>query len=143
MSAKNEVTHTGIVKSVGSYGITVGVVVQSGCASCQIKGACNMAEQADKELEINCDPAGFKIGQQVKVFLKTSQGMNALFLGYVLPFLVLLGVMIILSNIIEDEGLVGIFSLLSLAPYYLVLFLFRKQIKKKFTYVVKPLNDSL
>lgn len=143
MSTKNEVTHTGIVKSVGRDGIIVGIVVQSGCASCQIKGACNMAEQTDKELDIRCDPFAYKVGQQVTVCLKTAQGMNALFLGYVLPFIVLLSVMIILSNFIEDEGVVGLVSLASLVPYYVVLYFFRKQIKKKFTYVVKPLNNQL
>ncbi|MDA3879649.1 MAG: SoxR reducing system RseC family protein [Prolixibacteraceae bacterium] len=141
MSAKNEVTHTGIIKSVDPDGITVGIVVQSGCASCQIKGACNMSEQSDKEIDITCSPAGYKVGQQVMIFLKSSQGMNALFLGYVLPFIILLTVMIILSNYVENEGVVGLASLSSLVPYYLTIFFFRKQIKKKFTYVVKPLNS--
>lgn len=140
MSAKNEVTHTGIVKSVGEDGITVNIVVQSGCASCQIKGACSMSEQSDKELDIDCNPAGYSVGQHVNVRLKSSQGMNALFLGYVLPFIILLSVMIILSGQTENEGLVGIVSIASLVPYYLLLYYFRKQIKKKFTYVVEPLK---
>ncbi len=140
MSAKNEVTHTGIVKSVGEDGITVNIVVQSGCASCEIKGACSMSEQSDKELDIDCNPVGYNVGQHVNVRLKSSQGMNALFLGYVLPFIILLTVMIILSGQTQNEGLVGIISIASLAPYYLLLYLYRKQIKKKFTYVVEPLK---
>jgi sigma-E factor negative regulatory protein RseC len=66
--------------------------------------------------------------------------MNALFLGYVLPFIILLSVMIILSGQTENEGLVGIVSIASLVPYYLLLYYFREQIKKKFTYVVEPLK---
>ena len=140
MSAKNEVTHTGIVKSVGEDGITVNIVVQSGCASCEIKGACSMSEQSDKELDIDCSPIGFNVGQHVNIRLKSSQGMNALFLGYVLPFLILLTVMIILTSLTDKEGLVGVISIASLVPYYSLLYYYRKQIKKKFTYVVEPLK---
>lgn len=140
MDSKKEVTHTGFVKEIGKRGIKVGIVVQSGCASCQIKSACNMAEQSDKELEIDCNPEEYRIGQQVVVRLKASQGMNALFLGYVLPFLVLLAVMIIVSNLTADEGLIGIAALASMVPYYIALYLYRNKIKKKFTYVVQPLK---
>ncbi|MBN2262985.1 MAG: SoxR reducing system RseC family protein [Prolixibacteraceae bacterium] len=140
MGSNKEVTHNGIVKSKTTQGIKVAIVVQSGCASCQIKGSCNMAEQTDKELDISCDPLLYRVGQRVEVKLKASQGFSALFLGYLLPFFVLLTTMIIASNITQDEGIVGIAAILSLAPYYLALYFFRNKIKKKFTYVVQPLN---
>ena len=140
MDSKKEVTHTGFVKEIGERGIKVGIIVQSGCASCQIKGSCNMSEQTDKELEIECNPFEYKLGQQVMVRLKSSQGMNALFLGYVLPFLVLLATMIITSNMTSNEGVIGIVALASLIPYYAILYLYRNKIKKKFTYVVHPLK---
>lgn len=140
MSSKKEVTHTGIVKEIGDRGIKVGIVVQSGCASCQINGTCTMSEQTDKELEIACNPKKFILGQRVLVRLNSSQGMHALLLGYVLPFVVLLTVMIVTSNITENEGIIGLASLGSLIPYYAILYLFNNRIKKKFTYVVNPLN---
>lgn len=99
-----------------------------------------MAEQTDKEIDISCDPLLYHVGQRVEVKLKASQGFSALFLGYLLPFFVLLTTMIIASNITQDEGIVGIAAILSLAPYYLALYFFRNKIKKKFTYVVQPLN---
>lgn len=140
MSSKKEVSHTGIVKEIGARGIKVGIVVQSGCASCQIKGSCTMSEQTDKELEIDCNPKTFELGQQVIIHLNSSQGMHALFLGYILPFLVLLTVMIITSKVTNNEGIIGLAALASLVPYYAFLYLFNNRIKKKFTYVVKPLN---
>jgi len=140
MDSKKEVTHTGIVKEIGEGAIKVSIIVQSGCASCQIKGTCNMSEQTDKLLEIECNPFEYKIGQQVLVKLKSSQGMNALFLGYVLPFLVLLTVMIIVSNLTNEEGIIGMAALASLVPYYIVLYYYRNKIKKIFTYVVHPLK---
>lgn len=140
MDSKKEVSHTGIVREIGNRGIKVGIIVQSGCVSCQIKGTCNMSEQTDKVLEIECNPNEYKIGQQVLVILKSSQGMNALFLGYVLPFLVLLMVMIVVSNLTEEEGIIGLAALASLVPYYILLYFYRNRIKKIFTYVVHPLK---
>jgi sigma-E factor negative regulatory protein RseC len=140
MDSKDEVTHTGIVSSICDKGINVTIVVVAGCASCQIKGSCNMAEQADKELYIECDSNQFKTGQQVLVRLKTSQGMNALLLGYVIPLLIVIIALITLSALRLNEGVAGILSLATLAPYYLLLYLFKSTIKKKFTYFVNPLN---
>ncbi|MBN1927371.1 MAG: SoxR reducing system RseC family protein [Prolixibacteraceae bacterium] len=141
MDSKREVTHTGIVKETGKRGIKVDIVVLSGCASCQIKGSCNMAEQTNKELEIECDPTPFKTGQKVLIKLRASQGFNAIFLGYLLPFLILISVMILTSTITKDEALTGLVSLASVIPYYIALYFFRNRIKKKFTYVVNPLNS--
>ena len=49
MDSKKEVTHTGIVKEIGEGAIKVSIIVQSGCASCQIKGTCNISEQISIE----------------------------------------------------------------------------------------------
>jgi len=141
MDSNKEVTHIGIISEIGDRGIKVNIVVLTGCAGCQIKGSCNMAEQSDKKIFIECDPFQYKAGQRVMVKLKSSQGMNALFLGYVLPFIILISVLAITSVFIKNEGIVGIVSLLSLLPYFIILFLFRKRIKKKFNYVIIPLND--
>jgi sigma-E factor negative regulatory protein RseC len=141
MDSKKEVAHTGIIKSIDPKGITVSIVVQSGCASCHIKGNCSMAEQTEKELYIEGNSFSFHVGQRVLVRLKTVQGMQALFLGYMLPFFVLITVMVIASQITTNEGTVGLVSLGSMLPYYFVLYLFKNRLKKKFTYVVDPLNN--
>jgi len=131
MDSKKEVTHTGIVKEVGKRGIKVEIIVLSGCAACAIKGSCNMAEQSNKKLDIECDPVGFFPNQQVEVRLQASQGFHALFLGYVLPFVLLMAVMIGSSLLTSDEGLIGLVALGSLLPYYFFLYLFRNRYKKK------------
>ena len=141
MDSTKEVKHTGLVKSVQSTGITVSMIVNSGCASCQIKGTCNMSEQTEKELTIDCAPSEYKVGQMVLVRLKTSQGFHALFLGYILPLIVLIAAVVVAISITNNEGLSGLIGLASLVPYYLILFLLKNKIKNKFTYVVNPLNQ--
>jgi positive regulator of sigma E activity len=138
MNSEKEVTHIGIVSEVGEKGIdvTIGVIAQ--CTNCEIKSSCNLAELSYKELYIECDPSLFKKCQRVKVRLKSVSGKNASFLLYFLPFLILIGFLLITSVIIKDETVSVIFSFLSLIPYYILLFLFRKRIKTKFIYEVTP-----
>lgn len=140
MDSKNEITHTGIIKSVSNNNIIVSIIVQAGCVSCQMKKACTMSDQAEKEIQIQCNTSQYRVGQKVLVKLKTKQGMNAMFLGYVLPFLVLLFTMLITSSITNNEATIGLISLASAAIYFLILYFFKERIKKKFSYVVLPLK---
>lgn len=99
-----------------------------------------MADETEKELDIACNPHLYTPGQKVLVKLESKQGMNAIFLGYVLPFLILLSTMILLSNLSQNEGVIGLVSLLSVVPYYIILYFLKDRIKRKFTYVVNPLK---
>jgi positive regulator of sigma E activity len=141
MDSKKGITHTGLICEVGKRAIKVKIGIVAGCADCQIKGNCNMADQTEKELTIECDPILFRVGQRVRVSLKTSPGTNALFMRYILPFFILLTVMIITSAILKDETTVGIVSLSSLILYFFILFLFVNRIKNKVKYEVVPLNQ--
>ncbi len=141
MGSSKEVTHTGIIRSIDNKCIKVKIIVLSGCAGCHIQGTCNMSEQSEKEIEIECDPTRFRLGQSVEIRLQESLGFHALFLGYLLPFILLLSAMILSGMFTSNEAVIGLVSIGILVPYYLILLLFRKKIKKKFTYVVNPLND--
>jgi sigma-E factor negative regulatory protein RseC len=100
-----------------------------------------MSEQSEKELSIECDPSPYQIGQTVEVKLKESLGFYALFLGYLFPFIVLIITMIVASLFTNDEAVIGLASIGSLIPYYLILMLFKTRIKKKFSYFISPLNS--
>ena len=94
MDINKEVTHNGIVKEIKEQGIKVNIVVVAGCVSCELQSACNMSEKSDKEIDIKCNPKQFKVGQEVVVSMRSSQGFNAAFLGYILPFIVMIVVLI-------------------------------------------------
>jgi len=102
-----------------------------------------MSEQSEKEIEIECDTTRFRLGQSVEIRLQESMGFHALFLGYLFPFILLLSTMILSGMFTTNEAVIGLASLAILIPYYLILLLFRKKIKKKFSYIVNPLNNSI
>lgn len=131
-SSKQQVSHPGVVDEVGRNVLRVRILSASACASCHVKGACNMAEMEEKLIDIpHENPEQYKIGQQVDVLMNLSAGTRAVMLGYVVPMLILVFTLILALILTGEEGSAGLIALASLIPYYLVLWLRRDQIRKK------------
>jgi sigma-E factor negative regulatory protein RseC len=111
------------------------ILAKSACTSCQVKGACNMSEMEEKRVFVELPPEhSFKSGQQVNVMMKQSLGNFAVFLGYILPFLVLLLTLIISISVGLGEGVAGLLALGILVPYYFVLYRLRNRLGRKFSF---------
>ncbi len=129
------ITHPGIIKSVARNKAEVSIIVNSGCASCEVKSSCSISEAKEKIIEVNLSAADhYTAGQQVVVEMKQSMGTWAVLLGYLFPFLVVLIALIIFTVADVDEGLSALFSLAILIPYYLILYLTKDRLQKRFTY---------
>ena len=133
MSATEIIEHEGIVKRVTEDSVIVSILKNSGCASCLAKDSCNLSESEEKEIEIKQFDQLYSIGEKVKVYFNKSLGFKALFLGYILPFLLVLSVLIITSSIGLNEGRAGLLSIGILLPYYFGVYLAKSVLKKTFT----------
>lgn len=140
MNSEKEIIHDGVIKFIGNGQMCVSIISKSACAGCHANGSCNLSEMEEKEIITEISNHKFKVGQPVRIRMQQSAGFKALFLGYILPFLVLLFTMIVVGNLTSDEGLVGLSALGALIPYYTVLYFFRNRLKKSFKYAVEPLN---
>lgn len=132
------ITHPGVITKIEGNKAEVTVQVNSGCASCEIKGSCSISESVAKIIEVGIEnPEMYQNGQLVLVEMKQSQGSWAVIFGYLFPFIVLVLSLVILISIGVGEGLSGLLSLGMLFPYYLVLYLMRNYFKKKFSYRIQ------
>ncbi len=136
-----DISHKGVIKELSDNKIIVGIINESACASCHAKGVCTVADMKDKEVEIRHFEGDFRIGQQVLVVGKTSQGFKALFYGYLLPFLLLMAVLIVSLSVTENEGLSGLLALGVTIPYYFTIYLFRDRLKKHFEFEIKAIQS--
>jgi len=140
MSSKsNVIEHLGRVDAITANDIRVVIISQSACASCHAKGACTTADVAEKQVVISKPYHNYTVGETVKVTMKQSLGYKALFLGYILPLIVLLVSLFVFNALGFSEGLSGLLSLGVLVPYYLILYLFRKRIEKEFYFDIEKL----
>jgi sigma-E factor negative regulatory protein RseC len=141
MLGQNLIDHEGIIEWIDHDVARVKIRSESACASCHAKGICGAADQEDKYLEIAVHGNGFTPGEQVLVQVSRHLGFRAVALGYILPFLLLMSVLITLTFTGAGEFKAGLGALISLLPYYLALYIFRKRLDTAFTFSIKKLNS--
>ncbi len=137
--SKVVITHPGIIKNLTSNKAEVSIIVNSSCASCEVKSSCSISDAKEKIIEISLSPSDkYEMGQHVMVEMKQSMGSWAVLIGYFFPFLFVLIGLIVFTSVGIDEGISALLSLSILIPYYLVLYLTRDILSKRFTYSMEP-----
>ena len=132
-----KIEHLGRIQKISGDTIKVNLVNVSACSSCHVKGACSVSDVDNKVIEVANPGGNFRQGDQIQVVFKESQGVKALFLGYILPFALLMIVLIITWTLTGNELSTALIALGSLIPYYLGLTLFRKKLAETFTFKVR------
>ena len=132
------IKHSGEIIEINNTEIKVKIISTSACAACHAKGSCTASDSADKIIDISTfDASIYSIGEHVNVVMRKDLGIKALFLGYLLPFILLVCSLFIIMNITNNELMSGIISLSVVIPYYLILYLFRNRIQKSFTFHIE------
>ncbi|MEN8119015.1 MAG: SoxR reducing system RseC family protein [Bacteroidota bacterium] len=142
MNSIKTIEHKGIVKEADKDKLIISIITNSSCASCEAKGSCSASEIEEKEIEVRKFNDVYKVGEQVFVFFKESLGFRALLLGYLLPFIVLMTILIIATLFGLDEGTSGLLALGSLVPYYTIIFFLNKKIKKTFSFSIRKIHTD-
>lgn len=132
------IQHLGTVESIEGTHIRVKIVQTSACATCAAHQFCNSSESKEKMIDIYTrDASDYSVGQEVNVYGTTSMGMRAVLWAFGVPFVVLVGVLygaILLTD--GDEPLSALVSMVALALYYLILYICRGKMQKKFTFTI-------
>jgi positive regulator of sigma E activity len=127
------VEQRGTVEQIAGHYIRVRVHREASCGDCKASGICFMGEGKERELEINNFTPGLKVGDHVEVIISRSLGNKAVFLGYMVPFIILLTSLLILNAFGANDLFSGIVSILAIMPYFLILYLLRNRLRKTFT----------
>jgi sigma-E factor negative regulatory protein RseC len=130
----SEITHEGIVQEVRDNNIIISFVTQPACSTCNIKNSCTLADSEVRDLEIDSSGKSYHAGEKVLVVLSQSNGFRAVFLGYILPLVIVFSSLVILSKLTDNEAITGLGSIAILIPYYLILWILRGSIKKNFKF---------
>ena len=138
MSRQETVSHEGVITRITDDQLEIKIIAQSACAACHAKSACGMGEQAEKVLTVpKPESRDFQLFQKVNVVMSLGQGNKAAVLAYLVPIIVLLGVLFLCLGIGLGEGLSALLAIAALIPYYIVLYLCRDKLGKKFEYRIE------
>ena len=116
----------------------VEIISSSACSACHAKGLCGVSEEKVKEIEVPTDPyATWNVGDEVRVMLRQTMGLKAVWISYVVPLLILMILILTLSAVNVKEIYAGLVSIAAVAVYYLVIYLLRNRLAKDFVFYLK------
>jgi len=132
------IKHEGIISRIDDNFLEVKIQSTSACAACHIKSACGMGESKEKTIVVpRPEGKSFEPGQRVTITMAVSQGNKAAFIAYFIPFVVLVATLFVLLSFNVHEVVAALASLASLVVCYLIIYVFRGKIDKKFLYEVE------
>jgi sigma-E factor negative regulatory protein RseC len=137
MDASVCIEQEGIVEEVINHNIRVRIHRDSVCGHCTAQSICNLSGDSESIIDIGDKAMDLKTGDIVGITIARNMGHKAVLLGYLLPFLILMGVLILLNSLGMKEWLSGLISLAALIPYYFILYLYRDRLRKSFAFTVR------
>lgn len=141
--ATQDIKHKGRITAISHGEITVTILTKSACASCEAKGLCNSGEMKDKDIYVNYfGGKNWVVGQDVNVTMKPSMGRKAVFVGYVIPLLVLILVMTLVANLTPNEAIIGASCISSVGIYFVLLWAFRSKLNNTFTFSIEKFTSD-
>ena len=138
------IKHRGIVENIEGSHVRVRIVQTSACSACSVKGHCNASESKEKLIDVfDMKASSYRIGEEVMIYGTTSMGMQAVLLAFGIPFLVLLITLFISMRFTGgDELRSALVALSALLPYYLIIYVCRNKLSKKFSFTLEPIKNN-
>lgn len=136
---KDVIRHNGLVVALEGSQARVQIQQESACAGCHVRTLCQSSESKVKEVLV---PAtGVKAGDVVVLEGRLQQTRLAVLLAYVLPLALMLAILFVGVHLWGE-----VVALLLLVPaltvYYLVLYMLRDRIARRFTFHIVALHDK-
>lgn len=136
---EDTIRHNGIVERIDGDTAVVRIAQTSACAACHAAKMCMASESRDKRIEARMlEP--LSVGDEVEVLVREQAGWLAVFLAYIIPFLLLVAAVAGFDHMGWSEAKAGTAALVSVAVYYVILRLFRDKLQRKFTFWARPLR---
>ncbi|MBQ4437723.1 SoxR reducing system RseC family protein [bacterium] len=135
--ANARVSHEGTVINVADGKVSVKIEVKSACSACHARNMCSVSELSEKVIE--AQPAeSVSVGDSVVVEMEEKFGLKAVFYVFFIPFILMASTLFVSANFVS-EALAALFSLLILAPYYLLLAFLKPYFAKQFVFVCRKI----
>lgn len=133
----NQLQHRGVVERIEADTIYVSVVPESACAGCHAKGICGERGEKREIVVKTCYAAEYAVGERVVVALeRNSMGVLSVVWCYVLPLVVLLGVLFGTKSFGVEDGVAALSSMAAMALYFVALYLMRKMFERKIKFTI-------
>jgi len=132
-----KIEHEGIICEISKEYVKVRITQKSACSECHAKSACSLSDSKEKIIEINNSTGNYAMGEKVIITGDSSIGLKAVFYAFAIPLVIIIAVLILSVHILASETMSALITLFSLSAYFLILYVFRKNLKNKFVFSLK------
>jgi len=137
----NYIKHSGIIESIEGTHVRVRITQSSSCTSCKVASHCNASESKEKIIDVYDGTHEFTIGQAVIVNTSVNSAKLALTIGFIVPLLLLITIILSLKFLGIDDGIAAIGAIAYLVPYYIIIYIGRKKIDKRISFFITTDTD--
>ena len=140
----SKIRHEGVIENIDGRNAKIRVLQASACATCKVAGHCNSSVGENKIVDVYADVnANHKVGDTVTIEMDTRQGFFAVWIGFVIPLILLIGISFGAIQIGVGEAVAAVSALLALIPYYIVVYLLRDRLRRRFSFCIVEDGASL
>ena len=128
------------MESVEEGLVRVRILQASACATCKVASRCHTAESKEKIIDVTVEgheAFNWKKGQAVTVCTSGTMAGRALLLGFGVPLLIMLIVLVATLAVGCSEGMAALLMIASLIPYYIGLWMFRNRIARTISFQIE------
>ena len=135
------IEHRGVITSIADHKVSVMILQQSACSSCHAKGACMAADSKEKMVDITDHTGKYKVNDLVTVVGQKSIGYRAVLWAFVIPIIILVSILVVSISVWNlGEIKAALAAIISLVPYYAMLYLLRNRMANSFVFTIKNNN---
>ncbi len=137
MGSKN-FSHSGSVIEIGDGYVKVSVESQGACGGCAARAKCGMVDNSTRIIIVeNRENKEYRIGQSVNVAITQQMGVRSVVIAYIIPLIILVGVLVVASSLLASEGLAALAALAFVALYYVGVYIFRSKLEKQIKFTIE------
>ena len=135
------IEHEGTIRKIDGNQLTILISQNSACSECHAKGACMAADTKEKMVDVVDDTGMYRLNERVMLLAKASIGYKAILWAFVIPLILMIGVIVASTSIWDIGELQAAFmSIIVLAPYYAFLYMVRAKMGERLAFTIKKLN---
>ncbi len=137
---EKKIYHEGVVERVSPRAVSVRIQQVSACAACQASSFCQASESKEKTVEVlTASAPSYKVGDNVVVWASPTVARRALLWAFGVPFVLMMAVLVGVLQASGNEGVAAVVSLLALFPYYGVLWLLQRRLRRQLTFGIEKI----
>ena len=137
------VSHQGKVERVENHKVFVRFEQKASCSDCQSVAVCPAAKGKDNIVEVSDFTGDFAPNDEVILSGRQSMGRLAVVFAFVIPLITIISAVVCGILLSGSEAIGGLAGLLTLFPYYFILYLLRHKISKKFVFTLSKSPTSI